>query len=166
MTVRTLTFASLLLGAVQPMVARAEEPTYQQGPVVQPLTLAAKWALSVKNGVLIADLTLVNTGTSAVDVLIKSGHSPGPAVSATLTELALEPVLDRAQEQDMMSRMGPMPTFGVIAAGRELKAGTYKFTLPKGYEGQTVRISAYVRGEQGEPMVLPLTLVLPKQGAV
>ena len=171
MTGRSLSFASLLLTAVQPAFAGGMPvaPVSQAAtiPEVQSLTaLQARWNLSIRGGELVADLILINTSAEAVDIVSARGHSPGPYVSAILGENTLSQVLTGVQERDMMSRMGPMPTYAAIAPGKEFVAGTYRFTLPANYAGSTVHLEATVRGAKFDSQKLQLDVQLdPKKAA-
>ena len=171
MSARSLTFASLLLGAAQPALAGGY-PTQAQSaeasiPEVQStMPLQAKWNLSIKNGQLNAELILMNMGGDPVDIVSARGHSPGPYVSAILGENTLSPVMTNEQERDMMSRMGPMRSYTAIAQGQQFTAGTFRFTLPTNYGGQTVHLEAQVRGANGDLLKLPLDIVLDAQKAV
>lgn len=172
MTAHGLTFASLLLVASGPAEAGGGPQTLDQAlsgvevatPAALPVT--ARWALSVREGVLTAKLTLVNAGTAPVDVLVQRGSSPGPNVRATLADVSLERVLSDRQEREMMSRMGPMPTYAAIAAGAEREVGTYTFTLPADYQGKRVRLEARVWGEDGATVTLPVEMVMGGKAGV
>ena len=168
MRARSFTFASLLLAAANPVFA--EEPqtssaTYVDVGLPDKLSVAAKWELKIKGNTLVAELKLVNTGTAAVDIVAARGHTPGPGVNASIDDIVLTRVLEPAQERDMMSRMGPMPVFGAIAAGGERNIGTYTFELPEGYAGKTLLLVTWVHG-QGTEARLPVTLLLDSRGAV
>lgn len=173
MTVRTLTFASLLFAAAHPSFAETpaaaanDVPTHSQVTAESgDLPLEGRWKTSVKDGVLVADLTLVNTSKSAVDIVVAYGRSPGTYVRADMDGARLDQVLDQAQRGERMSRMGPMPKFGPIAAGKELVAGTFKFTLPQGYAGKSIELQATVESPDGRTLVIPFTLVLGPTKAV
>lgn len=168
MTARSFTFASLLLAAASP--AFAEPPSdlskvLAEAEPAAPLPLSAKWDLKVKNGVLIAELKLVNTSASAVDIVVARGHSLGPSVQASLDDVALNQLLEPAQERDMMSRMGPMPSYGPVAAGGERTIGTYRFELPADSAGKTLRLDTWVRGQAGSVRLL-MTMPLDPRGQV
>lgn len=168
MTARSFTFASLLLAAANPAFAEVPEAvsgTLSEQAPADSLPLSAKWELKVKNGVLIAELRLVNTSASAVDVVLTRGHSLGPGVQASLDDVALNQVLDPAQERDMMSRMGPMPSYGPIVAGGERTIGTYKFELPADSAGKTLRFDTWVSGKGGSVRLL-MTMPLDPRGQV
>ncbi len=176
MTARGLSFASLLLAATGPAVAGEAEPapglTLKQAlsgvseatPATLPVT--ARWALSVSQGVLTAKLTLVNASNAPVDVLTARGSSPGPNVHATLDDAALSRVLNDKQEREMMSRMGPMPTYTAIAAGASREVGTYTFALPADYAGKPLRLETRVWGAEGATVTLPVEMVMGGKAGV
>ncbi len=162
MTLSSLTFASLLLAAMNPAVAATPDTyTTENAAAASPApSLAEKWKLSVQDGVLVATLTLVNTGSKSATIAEAYGHNPGTYVSASIDGSALDAVLTRPQELDMMSRMGPMPKFGTIAAGKEYVAGTYKFTLPAGYKGKTVHLEATTTNGDGTELTKSVEMAL------
>ncbi len=169
MNVRALTFASLLFAAAHPALAESPAPTQSaQATIAEaaPATLGAKWNLSVKGGVLTAELVLVNTSGVGVDVLMKRGSSPATRVTGTLDGSELTAIYEPTPEREMMSRMGPMPVYEVVAANGEAKAGSFRFKLPSNYSGKSVHLEASVRTDSGETIVLPLTMVLSANGAV
>jgi hypothetical protein len=104
----------------------------------------------VKDGVLIAKLSLTNTSNSPVDLIVARRNGPGAYVTAEAGETRLEAILDRGQQADLVSRMGPMPKYGVILANQQLDAGTFRFRLPAGFKaGQVVHLRASVAGPAG-----------------
>ena len=149
---RPLTFASLLLAAAAPAFAGEPplEPT-PQSATNQPeaATVGGKWSTEVKDGKLLATLTLVNTGKEPVDVMIARGKQPGPSVQAQIAGVSLAPVFSAIDEQAMMSRRGPMPVYAVAQPNQELLVGTYQFQLPATYAGEPIDITAHVGTQIG-----------------
>jgi hypothetical protein len=82
-----------------------------------------------------------------------------------LDDVALTQVLDPAAQRDSMSRMGPMPSYGPIAAGGERVIGTYKFELPADFSGKTLRMNTWVGGHGGSAQLL-MTMQLDPRGQV
>ena len=172
MTAHGLSFATLLLAATGPALAGEVPQSLDealQGVALQdeaPLPVTARWALSVKDGVLTAKLTLVNASNAPVDVLTARGSSPGPNVRATLDDVVLDRVLSDRQEREMMSRMGPMPTYTAIAAGASREVGTYTFTLPADYAGKPLRLETRAWGASGASVTLPVEMVMGGKAGV
>jgi hypothetical protein len=69
----------------------------------------------------------------------------------------LEAVYSDNDMGEMMSRMGPRPTYAPIAAKKSLLVGTYRFALPVGYAGGAVRFDAAVEGPMGASVQLSST---------
>lgn len=146
MNVRMLSFATLLMAAVpayaqDPVSAAPVEQAVEEAPL-PPATIDGKWTTEVVKGVLIVKLTLVNTGTEPLDVMVARGTGPGawmiaqlPAVPGADMIPELEAIRSKKESRDMESREGPMPTYAPIAPGAEVLVGTYKFKIPKGYTG-------------------------------
>ena len=171
MNAASLSFASLLLAVAGPTLAGTHASPTQSVQAGIPesqasLPLEGKWSLTIQDGQLVAELTLVNLGDTPVDIVFARGHSPGPSVTATVGDTTLYPVLSEAQERDMMSRMGPTRSYAAVAAGKQLLVGTYRFDLPAQYGGMFVRLEASVRGAEGQLLKLPVNLVLDANGAV
>jgi hypothetical protein len=162
MSARSLTFASLLLAAAPP--ALAETPAQVAAPAPgQPadsVPLSPRWSTSVKGTVLVARLTLVNTGDAPVDLLVRRGSSPGPSVIALVDGTQLVPVLDPSQEREVISRMGPMPVYAPVAGAGEVEVGTFRFTLPKEAAGKAIRFETTVRTADGRHAVLATSTVV------
>jgi hypothetical protein len=110
--------------------------------------------------VLVATLTLVNTSSKPIDLLVARGSSPGARVNATMAGTRLEPVYAPSSRFEGMSRMGPMPVYAPIAGNRELLAGTFRFTLPAGSADQAIELQATIQAEDGRTIVLPFTVVV------
>lgn len=165
MHARPVSFASLLLAAASPAFAESPPQTPAQTANRAPESLAVdgRWTTEVKDGKLVATLTVVNTGNDAIELLSKRGRSPGAGVQAMLGEQSLAPILGPDQMRDMMSRRGPMPTFTKIAPKKELLVGTYEFQLPEGYAGQPIELVAYVEA-MGQSATLKTTYASAKPG--
>lgn len=121
---RTFTFATLLgLGAAAPAAAGGLPQAVDAPP------LRASWSLERKGSQLLATLTLHNEGAAPVDVAVSRGRLPGPWVRARVGEEELAPVHTELEMRDLMSRIGPMPKFEAVLAGRAKEVGTYVFQL-------------------------------------
>ncbi len=132
MTARPFIFASLLavhvpLAHANPNVPIADVVEQPSGKAAAPIE--AKWSTRVVHGELIVELTLVNTGTDAVDVLVSRGKLPGPWLQAEVDGLELERILTVHEVSDEASRMGPMPRYAPVAPGKSAFVGTWHFKL-------------------------------------
>ncbi len=150
-----LSFASLLFAMVQP--AAAEIPEVQQAkttdstaPEAPATQVSARWSHEIKGNELLVKLTLVNTNSEPVDVVVTRGKQPGPWVQASVDGMSLERILTKAEMSGEMSRMGPMPQWAPVAAGKEILAGTYRFALPEGYAGGPIEIKGQVSQQDGQ----------------
>lgn len=102
-----------------------------------------------------AVLTLAVTAAHAMDVLSKRGSRPAPVVNAYLQtdagEVELVEILGPVDRREMMSRMGPRPTYVAVAKGVPFDLGPWKFEIPQGLNGsERFRVVAQVwTGEGG-----------------
>lgn len=143
MNPRALTFASLLLAYAGPAAAVeaiVEPPPSPEAPVPAG-DLRAAWRIEVRNGELVVHLSVTNTGSDARDVVVAYGRGPGAWLQAVVGDEELEQVLPRAARADLMSRMGPAPSWAPVAAGATLDLGVYRFTLPKRLRGGQVALT-------------------------
>jgi hypothetical protein len=138
----TLSFASLLFAAAQG--AQAGQIAADHDAASAP-ELAARWTHEVKNGELHVTLRVKNTGDEAVDVMLARGKMPGTDLQADLGGVALQRLFTDEEMSGQMSRRGPMPTYAAVAVEKEILAGTYRFQLPEGYTGGSIRLEATVR---------------------
>ena len=159
MTPRAFTFAALLVATAQPALAGGDEaapygiaeaqsqlanpaPEAAPAPAAQPLE--ARWKTSIQKGVLVAQLTLVNTSGAPVDVIVARGSGNGAYVNATVGGTQLSEILTEKQQSAMWSRVGPVPTWAAVAKNGTVSGGTFRFTLPEGYNGEAVEVATSV----------------------
>jgi hypothetical protein len=78
-------------------------------------------------------------------VMLARGKMPGTDLQADLGGVALQRLFTDEEMSGQMSRRGPMPTYAAVAVEKEILAGTYRFQLPEGYTGGSIRLEATVR---------------------
>jgi hypothetical protein len=126
---RSFTFGALL-GLVSQSAAAASGPAIPE--IAEPTGVSGRWLrphyrVRRKGDELLVDLTLENTGPEAVDVLVEIGSRPGARVDVMLEDGVRLHEIVRVDRRAMISRVGPMPRYAPIAAGRTLAAGTFRF---------------------------------------
>ena len=141
---RTFTFASLAtFAAAAASTAQASDPDANR-----PTTLEGRWTGKVKEGVFTLILAVHNCGTTDLSVLLARGSQPGADVTASLaTEgppIALAEVARQVDVRELVSRMGPMPRYAVLAAAQDVEIGAYAFTLPSGADHEPITATATV----------------------
>lgn len=168
---RRFTFGALLAAVAAPAVARqplgevqaAAAPTE---PPSEPL-LRPRFEVSQRGDELVIHLTLANRAPEPLSVLAKLGSRLGPQLSvhrigAPEGELLAEVVkIDRTE---LVSRVGPRPTYVTLAAagegaGAELDVGTYRFHAPEGPVGE-VEVTLIVPSGSGALPYPPQRLVV------
>jgi hypothetical protein len=121
---RTFTFATLLgLGTAGAAHAGG------MPQAAAPAGLRATWSVARKGSRVLATLTLHNEGAEAIDVAVTRGSQPGPWVTARAADEELPRILTDLERRDMMSRMGPLPQYEPVLAGKSQEIGTYTFQL-------------------------------------
>jgi hypothetical protein len=111
-------------------------------------------------------LFLTNTSTEPKSVVHMRGSRPGPWISAArpgAPEGELLGPIYEADRNEIMSRIGPRPTFVALAAGAELEVGPYRFATPEGAL-DTIKLSALVDTSDFERIELPTQLVTVASG--
>jgi hypothetical protein len=121
---RTFTFATLLgIGTAATAHAGARPQAASSAE------LRATWAVKRKGSQLLASLTLHNDGTEPVDVAVTRGSQPGAWVVARVDGEEVTRVLTDLERRDVMTRIGPMPKYEPVLAGRSREIGTYTYQL-------------------------------------
>lgn len=162
---RKFTFGSLFAAFAVPAAAsdtvgriaeldEAPQPTPQAqaqapSPYADPAPAAAaaltpRWTVEREKGGIKATLALRNDSDEAIDLLVAVGRRPGPAVSAFVDGASLEAIAT-VDRRDMMSRVGPMPRFALVAARAWQDVGTYRFAAAA--DAREVELRAWVTVE-------------------
>lgn len=143
---RTFTFASLASFAT---VAQAAEPDANRSKIA----LEGRWTGAIHAGVLTLTLAVHNAGTEPIQALVAVGTRPAPVVCASLVvghdEVALAAAPREMDVRELMSRMGPMPSYAMVAPDSDVVIGTFAFTLPTGSGAEVIRVTATVETASG-----------------
>lgn len=146
-----LTFASLLVaasaGAVEPPPAVEPLVAAVDAAPAAPLTTAVD--VQMRGGELRVRVTATNVGDDVVSFILKRGRVPGTDLVAMVDGQGLEPIFTQLEQREFYSRMGPMPTWGVLAAGTSTVVGEYRFKLPKGSRLSDVTLEGTIFTQAG-----------------
>jgi len=155
---RQFTFGALMLalsGKAHAAKPGPKLPQQQQARPTDPVPtptplLSPRWAVGRKGKELHVFLALENAG-DPTDVIVKWGSRLGPSLTAAIA------VEDRYQElaqvfdvdrRELVSRMGPRPTFAPLARNGVLEIGTYRFAWVDGLPEDAVRLT--LKGETAD----------------
>jgi hypothetical protein len=142
---RRFTFGSLV--ALVSGTAAASTDASQAPPEVEPEVpappgpvLASSWAVERDKGSrqILATLTVRNDGPEPVELMVARGRNPGARVTAEVDGEPLPPVF-AVDRRELMSRVGPLPRYQVLAVGEAVEIGPYRFELPPGVEAVTMQ---------------------------
>ncbi len=168
-TRRSFTLGSLVLALTGAQTARAREPQQlkpqqlkPQRRQPQPIQLQEgsqppelKIALDArhKGSHLVVELGVENLGPAPVELVVRWGSRPGVTLAAQI-EVAGEPLelaaVLEGDRREFISRLGPIPEWAPLAAGKSLKMGPYRFSWPDGVPVGEVRFTGHVSCESGE----------------
>lgn len=143
---RSFSFASLaaLFGAHAAQAATPVDPTPTipevddpQAPAADPVVKVVP-SLRKEGGALVLTLAVHNGGADPLEVLAAYGSRPAVEPEVTVrvagVEQPLVRILGPVDRREMMSRMGPMPTWASVAPGETIDLGPIRFELPRGAE--------------------------------
>lgn len=142
---RRFSFAALLAVGGASSVARAEG-------IAKVVAVGAAFTATHRKGVLEVKATLTNQSSEPLEVQSLLGSRPGPRleahrVGAPADEYLAEIV--RFDKREMISRMGPPPTFVALAPGKSIEVGPYKFETPEGHlDAVELRLIVYTMQEE------------------
>lgn len=137
---RRFSFGALLAVGAASTVARAE--VQRDLPA-----MGASFRATQRKGVLEVRVTLANQTDAPLDVQTMLGSRPGPRLEARRVgapegEMLAEIV--KFDRKEMISRMGPPPTYVAVAPGASVEVGPYKFETPEGPVSEVeLRLTAY-----------------------
>jgi hypothetical protein len=153
MFARSLGFAGLLLGGGAALAEPAPAPPAADhaaiaSPDAKEAGVDARFSVRTAPNRVEVALAVVNASDRAREVLVRRGSSGGASVHVTAIvdgeRIGLERVMDESARRETMSRMGPMPTYATVEAGKQADLGTTAFVLPRGADPSTVRVEARV----------------------
>lgn len=155
MTIDRRSFSFAAIGLWLAGDAVAQDPAVQQAAIPEVLegpSLTGRFEIRKEGKE--AVLTLAVTPTRAIDVLSKRGSRPAPVVNAYLQtdagEVELVEIVGPMDRREMMSRVGPRPTYVAVAQGQAFDLGPWRFQLAQGLTGtERVRVVAQVWTEEG-----------------
>ncbi len=153
-TRRSFTFGSLVLALTGPSAARASAGAgAAAGAETKLPSLKIDLSARRRGGLLIVDLTVENQEHAPVEIVTQLGSRPGAWLTAAISlsgeRLELAPVLE-GDRREMLSRVGPIPQWAPLAAGKRLRMGPYKFAWPKGVPDHAVALHGSVSVERGQ----------------
>jgi hypothetical protein len=157
----------MLLGVGAAGSAFAGSPTQQaSAPARGPALTGRYGAAQPSHKSLEVKLFLTNTSGDKMSLVHMRGSRPGPWIAAERPGAPegeqLAPIIE-VDRKELMSRVGPRPTFIALAAGAELEVGPYRFETPEG-QLDSVRLSATVETSDYETIELPPQIVTVASG--
>lgn len=126
---RRFTFGALLAVGTASSAARAS--VGESGPSPDAL-LAAEYRVSQRRGVLEVELALTNVSSGTIELQTLLGSRPGPRLEAHVVgtpDGERLPEIVKFDRRELISRMGPAPTYAAVAAGHTVRIGTYQFEI-------------------------------------